>query len=275
MLRIENLVFDAWGRRFFDTASVAIPAGAKVGLVGRNGVGKSTLFKLILGELAPHERRNPACRRRRDRIGRSGASGHAGQPARHHPGRRYQARGAERRAGDRRARGTCRHLPAAQRDRRRPRAGARRRNPQRPRLLQRRPRPADGGVLRRLAHAGGAGGGAVRRARPAAARRADQLPRSGRRAVAGGAAEEISAHRADHQPRPRAAEQFGRRHPAPERRQARLYTGGYDDFERGAPRRRGCRPRRASSRKPSARICRASSTASAPRPARRRRRSRA
>ncbi len=52
MLRIENLVFDAWGRRFFDGASVAIPAGTKVGLVGRNGVGKSTLFKLILGDLA-------------------------------------------------------------------------------------------------------------------------------------------------------------------------------------------------------------------------------
>ena len=52
MLRIDNLVFDAWGRRFFDEASVAIPAGAKVGLVGRNGVGKSTLFKLIVGDLA-------------------------------------------------------------------------------------------------------------------------------------------------------------------------------------------------------------------------------
>ncbi len=52
MLRIENLVFDAWGRRFFDAASVSIPSGTKVGLVGRNGVGKSTLFKLILGELS-------------------------------------------------------------------------------------------------------------------------------------------------------------------------------------------------------------------------------
>src|ERR1700722_15935344 len=52
MLRIENLVFNAWGRQFFKEASVSIPVGTKVGLVGRNGVGKSTLFKLILGELA-------------------------------------------------------------------------------------------------------------------------------------------------------------------------------------------------------------------------------
>ena len=59
------------------------------------------------------------------------------------------------------------------------------------------------------------------RARFAPARRADQLSRSRRRAVAGSAAEEISAHRADHQPRPRASEQFGRRHPASEPRQAR------------------------------------------------------
>ena len=53
MLVIDNLVFNGWGRRFFDSASVMIPAGAKVGLVGRNGVGKSTLFRLILGDLVP------------------------------------------------------------------------------------------------------------------------------------------------------------------------------------------------------------------------------
>jgi len=53
MLQINELTFDAWGRRFFDQASVNIPKDAKVGLVGRNGAGKSTLFKLILGKLAP------------------------------------------------------------------------------------------------------------------------------------------------------------------------------------------------------------------------------
>src|ERR1700730_15908331 len=51
MLQIDNLVFNGWGRKFFDQASVSLPVGAKIGLVGRNGVGKSTLFKLILGQL--------------------------------------------------------------------------------------------------------------------------------------------------------------------------------------------------------------------------------
>jgi ATP-binding cassette, subfamily F, member 3 len=53
MLAIENLVFNAWGRRFFDGATVALPTGAKVGLVGRNGVGKTTLLKLIQGHHTP------------------------------------------------------------------------------------------------------------------------------------------------------------------------------------------------------------------------------
>jgi ATP-binding cassette subfamily F protein 3 len=51
MLLIKELTLDAWGRRFFEDASATIPTGSKVGLVGRNGIGKSTLFKVILGEM--------------------------------------------------------------------------------------------------------------------------------------------------------------------------------------------------------------------------------
>src|SRR3954465_8540249 len=53
MLQIDDLVFNAWGRRFFDHANLNLPPNAKVGLVRRNGVGKTTLFRLILGELSP------------------------------------------------------------------------------------------------------------------------------------------------------------------------------------------------------------------------------
>ncbi|WP_140985278.1 ABC-F family ATP-binding cassette domain-containing protein [Asticcacaulis tiandongensis] len=53
MLQITGLVFDAYGRRFFNEATLSLPPGTKAGLVGLNGVGKSTLFKLILGQLQP------------------------------------------------------------------------------------------------------------------------------------------------------------------------------------------------------------------------------
>ncbi|WP_050930951.1 ABC-F family ATP-binding cassette domain-containing protein [Aestuariivita boseongensis] len=52
MLRIDDITYAIAGRRLFDGASAVIPAGHKVGLVGRNGTGKTTLFRLIRGELA-------------------------------------------------------------------------------------------------------------------------------------------------------------------------------------------------------------------------------
>ena len=52
MLALRNLTFSIEGRKLFDDASATIPAGHKVGFVGRNGSGKTTLFRLIRGELA-------------------------------------------------------------------------------------------------------------------------------------------------------------------------------------------------------------------------------
>ncbi len=51
MLRITDISYSVEGRPLFEHTSAVIPAGHKVGLVGRNGTGKTTLFKLIRGEL--------------------------------------------------------------------------------------------------------------------------------------------------------------------------------------------------------------------------------
>ena len=52
MLRITDITFSIEGRSLFEGATATIPYGHKVGLVGRNGTGKTTLFRLIRGELA-------------------------------------------------------------------------------------------------------------------------------------------------------------------------------------------------------------------------------
>ena len=53
MLHINDLVFRIEGKPIFYGATVAIPEVHKVGLVGRNGSVKTTLLRLINGELAP------------------------------------------------------------------------------------------------------------------------------------------------------------------------------------------------------------------------------
>ncbi len=53
MLHINNLTFRIEGKLIFDGATAGIPAGHKVGLVGRNGAGKTTLLRILTGELAP------------------------------------------------------------------------------------------------------------------------------------------------------------------------------------------------------------------------------
>ena len=53
MLHVNDLTFRYGGRAIFERATLAVPAGHRVGLVGRNGSGKSTLLALIRGELHP------------------------------------------------------------------------------------------------------------------------------------------------------------------------------------------------------------------------------
>ncbi|GEO80187.1 ABC-F family ATP-binding cassette domain-containing protein [Pararhodospirillum oryzae] len=50
MLHLNNVVCRIGGRTLLEGASVHVPEGQRVGLVGRNGTGKTTLFRLILGE---------------------------------------------------------------------------------------------------------------------------------------------------------------------------------------------------------------------------------
>jgi ATP-binding cassette subfamily F protein 3 len=58
MLTINNLTYRIGGRVLFENAGVQIAANQRIGLVGRNGTGKSTLFKLIKGELSPDSGRS-------------------------------------------------------------------------------------------------------------------------------------------------------------------------------------------------------------------------
>ncbi|TVR98575.1 MAG: ABC transporter ATP-binding protein, partial [Rhodospirillales bacterium] len=53
MLRIDTLTYRIGGRVLLDETSAAIDAGQRVGLVGRNGTGKTTLLRLIASELEP------------------------------------------------------------------------------------------------------------------------------------------------------------------------------------------------------------------------------
>ena len=53
MLHINDIVYRIEGRILFDQATLAVNKGSKVGFVGRNGTGKSTLFNLIKGSLSP------------------------------------------------------------------------------------------------------------------------------------------------------------------------------------------------------------------------------
>jgi ATP-binding cassette subfamily F protein 3 len=53
MLHVNGLTYRLGARVLFDNATVALPPNARVGFLGRNGTGKTTLFKMVMGELSP------------------------------------------------------------------------------------------------------------------------------------------------------------------------------------------------------------------------------
>lgn len=53
MISINNLRFEIGARALYDDANCHIKPGDKIGLIGANGTGKTTLLKLIVGELNP------------------------------------------------------------------------------------------------------------------------------------------------------------------------------------------------------------------------------
>ena len=53
MLHINELTYRLGPRMLFDKATAALPEGGRIGFVGRNGTGKTTLFNMIGGDLHP------------------------------------------------------------------------------------------------------------------------------------------------------------------------------------------------------------------------------
>jgi ATP-binding cassette subfamily F protein 3 len=51
MLQVNDLTLRIAGRTLIENASVMIPEGARVGIVGRNGTGKTTFFKAVAGDI--------------------------------------------------------------------------------------------------------------------------------------------------------------------------------------------------------------------------------
>ncbi|MFC1742443.1 ribosomal protection-like ABC-F family protein [Candidatus Riflebacteria bacterium] len=54
VLQVANLSFSYSGNMVFQDFSLRIYRGERIAIIGRNGCGKTTLFKLLYGELQPH-----------------------------------------------------------------------------------------------------------------------------------------------------------------------------------------------------------------------------
>ena len=82
VIKLENISLSYGKRKILDNINISINSGEIAGLLGPNGVGKSTIFNLITGLIKPNngeifikdERVNdfPIFLRRRGQVGRDG-----------------------------------------------------------------------------------------------------------------------------------------------------------------------------------------------------------
>ena len=52
-MELKGIGIELGGRRLFSDLDLTFAAGDRIGITGRNGLGKTTLLKIILGQLAP------------------------------------------------------------------------------------------------------------------------------------------------------------------------------------------------------------------------------
>ena len=57
LLGCENIQLEYPTARIFDSLTLGVNSGDRIGIVGRNGDGKSTLLKLLAGEASPDDGR--------------------------------------------------------------------------------------------------------------------------------------------------------------------------------------------------------------------------
>ena len=91
MLNFQNLQLRRGTRVLFEDATFTVFRGEKVGIIGANGSGKSSLLALVRGELHAEAGDFTPPGRAADRLGRAGNAGGRAKRARLRDGRRYRA----------------------------------------------------------------------------------------------------------------------------------------------------------------------------------------